>query len=83
VRPSIPAGIDLVELQQLEKAGLTRHQVFAAATSQAGEALGEAPLGSLAAGAPADLFAVRGDPFRDLTALERPILAIAGGKRVR
>ncbi len=81
--PGIPAGIYTDELRLLEKSGLTRLQVFAAATSQAGEALGEAPLGSLVAGAPADFFAVRGDPFRDLAAFHRPILAIAGGKRVR
>ncbi len=81
--PGIPAGIDAEELRLLEKSGLTRLQVFAAATSQAGRALGEAPLGSLAAGAPADLFAVRGNPFRDLAAFDRPLLAIAGGVRVR
>ena len=81
--PGIPAGIDTTELRLLEQAGLTRLQVLAAATAEAGEALGEAPLGSLVAGAPADLFAVRGNPFRNLGALRRPLLAIAGGKRVR
>ena len=81
--PGIPAGIDVEELRLLEQSGLTRRQVFEAATSQAGEALGRAPLGLLVAGAPADLFAVRGNPFRDLGAFNRPVLAIAGGKRVR
>jgi imidazolonepropionase-like amidohydrolase len=83
VRRSIPPGIDVDELRLLEAAGLTRLQTLAAATSQAGKALGEAPLGSLVRGAPADLFAVRGNPLNDLNALRRPLLAIAGGKRVR
>lgn len=79
----MPAGIDLEELRLLEAAGLTRLQALAAATSQAGKALGEEPLGSLVKGVPADLFAVRGNPFDDLEALRRPLLAIAGGKRLR
>lgn len=83
VRESIPAGIDLEELRLLQAAGLTRLQALAAATSQAGKALGEAPLGSLVKGAPADLFAVRGNPLEELEALGRPLLAIAGGKRLR
>jgi imidazolonepropionase-like amidohydrolase len=83
VRESIPAGIDLEELRLLEAVGLTRLQALAAATSQAGKALGEQPRGSLVKGAPADLFAVRGNPFCDLEALRRPVLAIAGGKRLR
>ncbi len=78
----IPPGIVLAELRLLERAGLSRLEAFAAATSRAGKALREAPLGSLEPGAPADLFAVRGNPFRDLDALTSPVLAIAGGKRV-
>jgi cytosine/adenosine deaminase-related metal-dependent hydrolase len=81
--PGIPPGIDTDELRMLQRSGLTRLQVFAAATSLAGQALGEAPRGALVAGAPADLFAVRGNPFSDLGAFDRPVLAIAGGKRVR
>jgi imidazolonepropionase-like amidohydrolase len=83
VRQSIPPGIDVDELRLLGAAGLTRLQTLAAATSEAGRALGAAPQGSLVRGAPADLFAVRGNPFNDLNALRRPLLAIAGGKRVR
>lgn len=45
----------------MHEAGMTPTQVLAAATSRAGAELGRSPLGSLAAGAPADVVAVRGD----------------------
>ena len=73
--PGIPPGIDLAELRLLRQAGLSPEQTIAAATSAAGKALGEAPLGSLVAGAPADLFAVRGNPLADLGRARAPILA--------
>ncbi|MDO9104097.1 MAG: amidohydrolase family protein [Methylovulum sp.] len=53
--------------------------VFKAATSEAGEHLGLAPLGSLAAGAPADIIAVRGNPFQRFKILEYPDLVMSGG----
>lgn len=56
--------------------------VFKAATSQAGEHLGLAPLGTLAPGAPADIIAVRGNPFQRFKILEYPDLVISGGRIV-
>jgi imidazolonepropionase-like amidohydrolase len=56
--------------------------VFKAVTSKAGEHLGLAPLGTLTAGAPADIIAVRGNPFERFKLLENPDLVISGGHTV-
>jgi imidazolonepropionase-like amidohydrolase len=63
-------------------AGLSRLAVLRAATSKAGRQLGLAPLGTLVAGAPADVVGVRGDPVRDLATLKEPLLVVAGGHPV-
>ncbi len=54
--------------------------VFKAVTSQAGEHLGLAPLGTLVPGAPADIIAVRGNPFQRFKILEYPDLVMSGGR---
>lgn len=56
--------------------------VFKAATSKAGEFLGLAPLGTLVPDAPADLIAVRGNPFLRFKLLEYPDLVISGGRTI-
>ena len=56
--------------------------VFKSATSKAGEHLGLAPLGTLVSGAPADVIAVRGNPFEKFKILEYPDLVISGGRTV-
>lgn len=53
--------------------------VFKAVTSKAGARLGIDKLGTLAAGAPADVIAVRGNPFERFKLLEYPDMVIAGG----
>lgn len=77
--PGIPAGIDVEELELMEEAGLSLEAVLRAATADAGKALGLAPLGVIAPGAPADLIAVNGDIREDLRTLWRPVLVISGG----
>jgi imidazolonepropionase-like amidohydrolase len=77
----VPPGIDVREAKLMARAGLTPTQVLAAATSEAGQELGE-HLGTLEPGWPADVVVVRGDPRRDLSALARVLLVLAGGKRV-
>lgn len=67
----IPPGIDTVELQLLERAGLKRHEVLSA--------LVRAPL---EVGAPADLVVLARDPFQDLTAFEDLRLVVRGGRVV-
>ena len=54
--------------------------VFKAVTSKAGEHLGLAPLGTLTPGAPADIIAVKGNPFERFKILEYPDLVMSGGK---
>jgi imidazolonepropionase-like amidohydrolase len=80
--PGIPAGIDVAELELMVRAGLSRLEAVRSGTSEAGRRLGLAPLGTLVAGAPADVIAVRGDPLQDLGALAEPILVVAGGHAV-
>jgi imidazolonepropionase-like amidohydrolase len=57
-------------------------ELFRTATSKAGEHLGLAPLGTLTRGAPADIIAVRGNPFENFKPLEYPDLVISGGRVV-
>ncbi len=81
--PGVPVALDLTELGLMQQAGLTALHVMQAATSKAGLELGMAPLGTLRVGAPADLWAVRGDPTKALRALGKPIYVMARGQRVR
>ncbi|GJL76221.1 amidohydrolase family protein [Nitrosomonas sp.] len=55
-------------------------KVFKAATSEAGKNLGMPHLGTLMPGAPADIIAVRGNPFERFKLLEYPDLVLSGGK---
>lgn len=57
-------------------------RVLKSATSEAGKRLGIAGLGTLAPGAPADVIAVRGNPFEKFKLLEQPDLVISGGRAV-
>lgn len=81
--PGVPATLDLAELGLMQQAGLTPREVLQAATADAGKELGMAPLGTLARGAPADLWVVKGNPARSLRALTKPLFVMARGKRVR
>ncbi len=79
----IPRGIDAQELHlMLHLTGMTPLELFQTATSKAGEYLGLAPLGTLTATAPADLIAVRGNPFENFKPLEYPDLVMSGGRIV-
>ncbi|WP_297324898.1 amidohydrolase family protein [Nitrosomonas sp.] len=56
--------------------------VLKAATSEAGKNLGKPLLGTLLHDAPADIIAVRGNPFMRFKLLEYPDLVISGGQIV-
>ena len=56
--------------------------VFKAATSKAGENLGNPLWGTLSPNAPADLIAVKGNPFERFKLLENPDLVISGGRLI-
>jgi imidazolonepropionase-like amidohydrolase len=81
--PGVPRRLDLTELGLMQKAGMTATDVLRAATADAGKQLGMAPLGALVPGAPADLWAVQGDPTDSLGVLRRPAFVMARGVRIR
>ncbi len=56
--------------------------VIKAATSKAAEDLGIPGLGTLTPDAPADVIAVRGNPFEKFKILEYPDLVLSGGRAV-
>ena len=56
--------------------------VFRSATSRAGENLGIDKLGTLTPGAPADIIAVKGNPFKRFKILEYPDLVMSGGRTI-
>jgi Amidohydrolase family len=56
--------------------------VFRSATSQAGERMGIPGLGTLNVNAPADIIAVKGNPFERFKILEYPDMVISGGKMI-
>ncbi|MDR1213533.1 MAG: amidohydrolase family protein [Propionibacteriaceae bacterium] len=79
----LPASAYTWGLRQLEAAGLPRAEVLIAATSRGAAAVGLAGLtGVLEPGYAADLIVVAGDPLADLTALDRRLEIVIGGRRL-
>lgn len=70
------------EVELLVRAGLAPHEALASATRIGGEVLGLAGLGTLAAGAPADLVLVEGDPLADPRALRNVRAVYRAGVRI-
>jgi imidazolonepropionase-like amidohydrolase len=70
------ASLDV--LREYLAAGLTVPQILRAATVDAAELLG-GRVGTLDAGAPADILGVRGDPLHDLDPLFHAALVVKGG----
>lgn len=70
-------------IQMLEDLGLDRTQILQSATRNAAHALlGRRDLGTLEAGSLADIVLVDGDPLVDLTALQRVVTVVHGGRVV-
>lgn len=81
--PDIPWGIDANELLMMKHlTGRQMLEILQSATSRAGSYLGIPLLGTVQAGAPADLIAVSGNPVDNLKALEYPLFVMSGGKTV-
>ena len=66
----------------LHLTGTSPLEIFQSATSKAGETLGIEYLGTIVQDAPADIIAVKGNPFKKFKPLEYPDLVISGGKTV-
>ena len=71
------------EMALLEQAGIAAEEVWALATRGNGEGLGEAGLGIVEEGAPADLLVFREDPTRNLAAWESLEAVVADGRLYR
>ncbi len=79
--PSVVPGLSLLqELRLMVKAGLTVDDAWAAGSRVAGASLGASPLGTVRAGAPADLLIFGDDPTRDLEALSTLKGVVAQGR---
>lgn len=80
---TVSCGIDAQELITMRHLANRRViEVLRSATSKSGQYLNIPLLGTLQAGAPADMIAVKGDPAQALKILEYPDLVMSGGKIV-
>jgi imidazolonepropionase-like amidohydrolase len=78
-----PPGEFVHELEMLSQAGLSNADALIAGTSGAAESMGVGDqAGCLAAGRPADILVVEGDPLRDLGALWKVLDVYLHGRRV-
>lgn len=81
LNPFVVPGVSLhAEMRHFHEAGMTPEQVWAIATWKAARVLGEELLGTLQAGAPADLLVFREDPTRHLDAFETLEAVVADGR---
>jgi imidazolonepropionase-like amidohydrolase len=79
-----PHGLNAHEFAVMVKLGLTPLQAIQAATINAADLLGwSGKIGTLDAGAWADIVAVDGDPLKDVTALEHVKFVMKGGEVVK
>jgi imidazolonepropionase-like amidohydrolase len=79
-----PHGLNAREFAVMVKLGLTPLQAIKSSTVNAADLLGWAgKVGSLDAGAWADMIAVDGDPVKDVTTLERVKFVMKGGEVVK
>jgi len=71
------------EIHMLAQAGLSYHDAIVAGTAGAAESIGTGHVaGRLAAGRPADVLVVKGDPVREISALWNVLDVYQGGQRV-
>lgn len=81
--PYTPLGDNACQFELLVEAGMTPAQALAAGTTGAAHALGmRAAIGTIAPGKLADLVAVRGRPWEDVTALRKVGFVMVGGRVV-
>lgn len=58
-----PVGMPIMEIELLQKAGLTMYQIISAATSGGAKIIGNNRYGAIKEGCVADLIAVKGNPY--------------------
>lgn len=78
-----PHGQNAREFALMVKGGMTPTEAIRSATIVASELLGlEKEIGTIEPGKAGDLIAVRGDPTKDVTELERVTCVIQGGRKI-
>jgi len=78
-----PHGLNATEFTLMVKNGFTPAQALQAGTKNGAELLGLADkVGSLEVGKYADLVAVAGNPLKDISVTQHPMLVVKGGQRV-
>src|SRR5882724_263097 len=74
-----PHGLNAHEFAVYVQIGMTPLQAIQTATANAADLLGWSKIGSIEAGNFADIIAVNGDPLKDVTLLENPVMVMKGG----
>jgi imidazolonepropionase-like amidohydrolase len=78
-----PHGDNAKQFAKMVEWGMTPLQAIQAATLSASEALGRSDVGVIAPGRYGDIIGVRGDPLRDVRALEHVDVVIKGGQLLK
>ena len=80
----LPAGLPYFDMLLMEQAGMTPMQVIVAGTGNAARVCRrERDFGTLTPGKLADILVVRGDPLKDLKALNNVLLVLREGVIIR
>jgi imidazolonepropionase-like amidohydrolase len=74
-----PHGLNAHEFAVYVQLGMTPLQAIQTATVNASDLLGWSKIGSIENGNFADIIAVNGDPLKDVTVLEDPVMVMKGG----
>jgi len=74
-----PHGLNAHEFAVYVQIGMTPLQVIQTATVNAADLLGGSKIGSIENGSFADIIAVNGDPLKDVTLLQDPVMVMKGG----
>jgi imidazolonepropionase-like amidohydrolase len=74
-----PHGLNAHEFAVYVQIGMTPLQAIQTATVNAADLLGWSKIGSIENGSFADIIAVNGDPLKDVTLLQDPVMVMKGG----
>jgi imidazolonepropionase-like amidohydrolase len=74
-----PHGLNAHEFAVYVQLGMTPLQAIQTATVNAADLLGWTKIGSIENGSFADIIAVNGDPLKDVTLLQDPVMVMKGG----
>lgn len=78
-----PHGLNARQFAYMVKYGMTPMQAIQAATGRASEEMGRSDIGAIVPGRFGDLVAVKADPLKDITSLEKIDHVMKGGEIIR